>query len=241
MEIKVFDSVQKVGQAAAMIFAAQLMKNPRSVLGLATGSTPIPTYQQLIALYQEGLVDFSQAQSYNLDEYCGLSHEHVCSYYYFMHEQLFDHINIAKDAVHVPSGMAQDFDAECKGYDAAIAKAGGVDLQLLGIGRNGHIAFNEPDACFTHGTHVVSLTKSTIQANRRFFDSEDQVPTRAITMGVGSIMAARQILLLATGEDKAEAIRDTVKGDITPQVQASILRTHPNVVVLLDREAASLL
>ena len=241
MQIHLFDTSQQVGQAAAMLIAAQILQKPDSVLGLATGSTPIPTYQELIRLNRDGVVDFSRVTSFNLDEYCGLPVEHECSYHSFMHEQLFSHINIDLAHTHVPDGNAVDQQAECARYDMAINQAGGIDIQVLGIGRNGHIGFNEPADTFVYGCHIVNLTQSTIEANRRFFESENDVPRQAISLGIGSIMNARRILLLATGADKAEAIRAAVYGDINPKTQASILRTHSDVIFLLDKAAAGLL
>ena len=226
MQIHLYDSAAQVGQAAATLIAAQIIAKPDSVLGLATGSTPIPTYQELIRLCKGGVLDFSRVRSFNLDEYCNLPVDHEQSYHSFMRQQLFDHINIDPTNTRVPDGNARDQAAECASYDTAINQAGGIDIQVLGIGRNGHIGF---------------LTQSTIQANRRFFDSEDDVPRQAISLGIGSIMNARRILLLATGADKAEAIRNAVYGDINPRTQASILRTHSNVIFLLDKAAAGLL
>ena len=191
MQIHVYDHAQQVGQAAATLLAAQLISKPNSVLGLATGSTPIPTYQALISLYKAGVVDFSSASSFNLDEYVGLPAGHPCSYHSFMREQLFDHVNMPADHIHIPDGNAADPQTECARDDQAITAAGGIDMQVLGIGRNGHIGFNEPDDHFTCGCHVVNLTESTIQANRRFFDSEASVPRQAVSLGVGSILASR--------------------------------------------------
>ena len=241
MQVRIFKDSQAVAKAAAMIFAAQLAEKSDSVLGLATGSTPIETYQNMIQLYKEGQMDFSQVKSYNLDEYVGLKPEHECSYRYFMQTQLFDHINIRPENTFVPSGVAEDLEETGRAYDQAVRAAGGVDLQLLGIGNNGHIGFNEPDDHFTSGTHVVDLTESTIKANTRFFASEDEVPRKAISMGVGTIMSARKVLLLALGQAKAQAVRDTVKGEITPRVPASVLQLHSNAIILLDEAAASLL
>ena len=241
MQIHLFDTSQQVGQAAAMLIVAQILQKPDSVLGLATGSTPIPTYQELIRLNRDGVVDFSRVTSFNLDEYCGLPVEHECSYHSFMHEQLFSHINIDLAHTHVPDGNAVDQQAECARYDMAINQAGGIDVRILGIGRNRHIGFNEPSDTFVYGCHIVNLTQSTIAANRRFFESEDAVPRQAISLGIGSIMNARQIILLATGSDKADAIHRAIRQDITPRTQASILRTHPNVLFLLDKAAAGLL
>lgn len=241
MEIRVFDTAEQVGQAAAALFAAQLIAKPQSVLGLATGSSPVKTYQNLIALNQQGVVDFSQCTTYNLDEYVGIAEEHVCSYHRFMDDNLFNHVNVRRSAVHVPNGNAEDMDAAAAAYDEAIAAAGGIDVQLLGIGHNGHIGFNEPDDHFTYGCHVVALTESTIKANTRFFSSQEEVPQRAISLGIGSIMAAKQVVLIATGADKAPAVKAAAQGEVTPQCPASILRTHPNVIFLLDKDAASLL
>ncbi len=239
MQVHVYESAEQVGRAAAMLFASQIIRKPNSVLGLATGSSPIGCYKQLIEWHKAGLLDFSSCVSYNLDEYCGLPETHECSYHAFMHDNLFAHVNFKQSFL--PDGNAPDLAAECRRYDAAIAAAGGIDMQLLGIGRNGHIGFNEPGATMVYGTQVVQLTKSTIDANRRFFESEAAVPRKAISLGIGGIMAAREVVLLAMGEDKAQAIREAVLNDINPQVQASILRTHPHATILLDRAAASLL
>lgn len=239
MEIRVFADAAQVGAATATLIAAQMLRKPDSVLGLATGSTPIPTYQELVRLYKSGVLDFSRVTSYNLDEYVGIPEDHVCSYHRFMQDQLFDHVNIRPDAWHVPSGNADSLEATGAAYDEAIRQAGGIDVQLLGIGHNGHIGFNEPGEQFIYGCHVVELSQSTISANTRFFDSEADVPRKAISLGIGSIMQAKQVLLIATGADKADAIARSVHGEVTPQVQASILRTHPNVIFLLDEAAAS--
>ena len=239
MQIHTYDTAAQVGQAAAILIGAQVLQKPESVLGLATGSSPIPTYQELIRLYQAGVLDFSHATTFNLDEYCQLPAEHPCSYRYFMRQELFDHVNLPAERTHIPDGNAPDLEGECARYDRKIAEAGGIDLQLLGIGRNGHIGFNEPSDQFVYGCHVVALTKSTIEANRRFFDREEDVPRRAVSLGVGSIMNAKSVLLIATGTDKATAVRKSILEDIDPGTQASILRTHPNVIFLLDRAAAS--
>lgn len=239
MQIHVYQNEAEIARAAAALFASLIIKKPDAVIGLATGSTPISTYQELIRLYKDKVVDYARVTSFNLDEYVGLPPTHTQSYRAFMQEQLFDHINIQD--THVPSGIAKDLAAECKRYDQAIVDRGGIDLQLLGIGHNGHIGFNEPNDVFVYNTNVVDLTESTIQANKRNFDSEDQVPRTAVSMGIGSIMQARAIVLIALGKGKAEAIKRTIKGEIDPQMPASILRCHHNVTVLLDKEAASLL
>ncbi len=241
MQIHIFNSSAQVGQAAATIIAAQLLRKPDSILGLATGSSPVPTYQNLIAMHQAGVLDFSQAVSFNLDEYVGIDPNHVCSYHRFMQDNLFGQINMKPENIHIPDGNAADLSAAAKAYDAAILAAGGIDLQLLGIGRNGHIGFNEPGEDFVYGCHEVKLSQSTIEANTRFFDSEKDVPRSAVSLGIGSIMQAHQVLLIATGADKAEAVRHAIEEDVSPQWQASILRTHPDVVFLLDEAAASLL
>ncbi|MDD3213609.1 MAG: glucosamine-6-phosphate deaminase [Eubacteriales bacterium] len=239
MQIHTYDTAAQVGQAAAILIGAQVLQKPESVLGLATGSSPIPTYQELIRLYQAGVLDFSHATAFNLDEYCQLPAGHPCSYRYFMDQELFAHINLPAERTHIPDGNAPDLEGECARYDRKIAEAGSIDLQLLGIGRNGHIGFNEPSDQFVYGCHVVALTKSTIEANRRFFDREEDVPRRAVSLGVGSIMNAKSVLLIATGGDKATAVRKSILEDIDPGTQASILRTHPNAIFLLDRAAAS--
>lgn len=241
MNVHVFKDSQAVAKATAMVFAAQMSEKPDSVLGLATGATPVETYQQLISLYKDGQIDFAKAHSYNLDEYIGLDTDHPQSYRYFMQEQLFNHINIDIQNTHVPSGIARDLAAVCAAYDASIISDGGIDLQLLGIGKNAHIGFNEPSNSFSKGTLVADLSESTLNANAKFFDSEDEMPRQAVSMGIAGIMKSRKILLLALGKDKAKAISDMVNGPITPQVPASILQLHANVVVLLDEAAASML
>jgi len=240
MNVQVFKSAEQMGKAAAAMFAAQVIKKPESVLGLATGSTPLPVYANLIEMHKDGLLDFSKVISFNLDEYCGLAQTHDQSYYYFMRENLFKHINIRKEAIHVPSGTA-DAEAESAAYEKAICAAGGIDLQILGLGLNGHIGFNEPADDFAKVTHKVRLTESTIEANKRFFASADEVPREAITMGVGTIMAAREIIIAATGAGKAEAVAKLVKGEVTPQFPASVLQMHGCVTVMLDEAAAGLL
>ncbi len=241
MVVRTYKDTEAIGEAAAALFAAQVIRKPNAVLGLATGSTPIPTYRKMVQLYKDGAVDFAGVTTYNLDEYVGLDHDHPQSYYYFMMDNLFKGINVPQENIHVLSGTAADPQAECAAYEAAIDAAGGIDLQILGIGRNGHIAFNEPDEAFAPVTHVVNLTPSTIEANTRFFASSDEVPRQALSMGIGSIMKARAIVLIATGADKAEAVKALVKGPVTPSCPASILQLHPCAVIMLDPAAASLL
>ena len=238
---------EDMSRKAGNIIAAQVVAKPDCVLGLATGSTPIGAYKRLIEGYEADDLDFSQVKTYNLDEYRGLPGTHDQSYRYFMNVNLFDHVNIDKANTHVPDGLAEDYEAACAEYDAAVAAAGGQDLQLLGIGNNGHIGFNEPGDAFVKGTHCVDLTESTIQANSRLiqansrlFDSIDDVPRQAYTMGIGTIMAAKMVLVMANGEVKAQAVHDMIYGPITPSCQASILQLHPNVVVVADEAALSL-
>ena len=241
MMIHVYKDAQAVARAASTIVASEILKKADCVLGLATGSTPVPTYKEMIRMNKEGLIDFSKVRSYNLDEYIGLAPEHECSYRRFMNEQLFDHINIDKANTHVPRGNGADHEADAKAYDQAVEAAGGIDLQVLGIGHDGHIGFNEPGDEFVGPTNIVTLTDMTIDANTRFFEKREDVPRQAITLGLRNIMAAKRIILLATGKEKAEAIRRAVKGNIDPQMPASLLQVHPNVQFLLDEGAASLL
>ncbi|CAI6083004.1 Glucosamine-6-phosphate deaminase 1 [Paenibacillus sp. JJ-100] len=240
MNIHIFENEEDLNMTGAGLIASLLQTKPRAVLGLATGSSPVGIYKQLITMHQKGLVSFAQAHSFNLDEYVGLPTKHRESYRSFMNEQLFNHIDIDLSRTNVPNGEASDLAAECADYERRLEDLGPVDLQILGIGHNGHIAFNEPATELTAITHVVDLKEETRQANARFFDSIDEVPTQAITMGVGSILKAKQILLIARGEEKAEIIREAFMGPITTSCPASLLQCHPNVVVLLDRAAGSL-
>ena len=221
-----------MSRKAANIISAQVILSPSCVLGLATGSTPVGAYQQLVEWYRKGDIAFSNVTSVNLDEYCGITGENPQSYRYFMNTNLFDHVNINKEKTHVPNGMAEDFDAECRRYDELIASVGGINLQLLGIGHNGHIGFNEPGRAFEKTTHRVKLGESTIRANARFFASMDEVPKEAVTMGIKSIMQAKKILLIASGEDKREIMEKALFGPVTPDVPASILQLHPDLTVV---------
>lgn len=239
MRIIICKDTAAQGEAAASVIAAQILRKANSVLGFATGSTPIPTYAALANLVARGALSFRDVRCFNLDEYVGLSPEHEQSYLRFMVENLFSKVDIRPGAYRLPDGNAADLTAECAKYEREIAAAGGVDLQLLGIGHNGHIGFNEPCDCFPENTHVVTLTPRTIEANRRFFASADEVPRRALSMGIGTIMRARAILLVISGSDKAEITAQALQGEVTPQVPASILRFHPNVTVVLDEAAAS--
>lgn len=226
-----------MSRRAANLIAAEVIRRPDCVLGLATGSTPIGTYENLIARNRAGDLSFREVRTVNLDEYKGLAPTHDQSYRYFMQTNLFDHIDILPENTNVPDGLAADADAECARYDALVASLGYADLQLLGLGRNGHIGFNEPDDHFTKETHVVDLTDSTIDANARFFATRDDVPRQALTMGVGCIMAARRVLLIASGADKADALYNAVCGPISPDCPASILQLHGDVVVVGDEAA----
>ena len=229
-----------VSRKAANIMSAQIIMKPNAVLGLATGSTPVGMYKQLIEWYKKGDLDFSQITSVNLDEYKGLSGDNDQSYRYFMNTNLFDHVNIDKARTYVPNGLEEDSEKACADYNEIIRSVGGIDMQLLGIGGNGHIGFNEPDDHFSKGTHCVDLTESTIQANSRLFDSIDDVPRQAYTMGTQAIMYARMILVVANGEAKAQAVHDMCYGPVTPACPASILQLHTNCVVVADEAALSL-
>ncbi|MBU5591712.1 glucosamine-6-phosphate deaminase [Clostridium sp. MSJ-4] len=235
---KDYDGISK---RAAEEIKDLINSKPDCILGLATGSSPIGLYKELIELNKEGKVDFSKVTSINLDEYIGLSGDHPQSYRYFMNDTLFNHINIDKNKTYVPNGKAENMEEECKNYDERIIELGGIDLQLLGIGNNGHIAFNEPSEELSVGTHVTGLTESTIEANSRFFDSIDEVPKTAVTMGLGGIMKAKKILLVASGKSKAEVIAKLVEGKITTQVPATLLLVHRDVTIIVDEDAASLL
>jgi len=229
------DTYEQLSRCAADILAAQIIMKPHCVLGLATGSSPIGTYQELIRRCTAGQLDFSAVTSINLDEYEGLHGDHEQSYRYFMNHQLFDHVNINKENTFVPNGCAEDIQAECEAYDARIRCVGGIDLQLLGIGLDGHIGFNEPDDAFVPATHLVTLDESTIKANARFFADENEVPRRAVTMGMGGIMQAKKVLLIANGEKKADILNKAFYGPVTPRVPASILQLHPDVTVIYSK------
>lgn len=230
---------EEMSRKAANLISAQILLKPDCVLGLATGSTPIGIYDQLVEWNKKGDLDFSTVKTVNLDEYKGLTRDNEQSYYYFMHHHLFDRVNIDEENTHVPNGQVENGDEECLRYEALIKSMGGIDLQLLGLGRNGHIGFNEPAADFPKITHCVDLTESTIEANKRFFASADEVPRQAYTMGIGTIMKADKILVVANGEDKADAVAAMVQGKINPEVPASILQLHNNVILVADEAALS--
>lgn len=236
LKVKNYDEMSK---KAAAVIAAQIVAKPDSVLGLATGSTPIGTYQYLVKKYQERELDFSGIKTANLDEYKGLTKENDQSYYYFMNTNLFQHVNVDMNNTNIPNGMAEDADAECSRYEEVIKELGGVDLQLLGLGHDGHIGFNEPEDHFAKQTHCVDLTEMTIEANKRFFASADDVPKQAFTMGIGTIMRARKVLMIVSGKDKAAILKEALYGPVTPQVPASILQFHPDAIVIADEDALS--
>ncbi len=224
--------------AAANVMADVIKNNPKGTIGLATGSSPINMYKELIKMYNAGELSFKDIKSVNLDEYVGLSADHDQSYAYFMHDNLFNHVDILEENTNLPNGLASDPLAECKRYDAVIESMGGVDIQLLGIGNNGHIGFNEPDNHFPKSTSLITLTDSTIDANARFFASRDLVPTKAISMGIGQIMSAKKILLVAFGTGKADILEKSLFGNVTPEVPASILQFFKGEVVVCADEAA---
>jgi len=238
MRILVTEDYAAMSRTCAELIATQVQSKPNSVLGLATGSTPIGTYQELIRMHKESGLDFSAVTTFNLDEYYPIQKSNDQSYDYFMKEQLFNHINIDFARLNIPNGEASDIAEECAAYEANIKAAGGIDFQILGIGLNGHIGFNEPDDSFAARTHQVTLDDSTIEANARFFASKDEVPKQAITMGIGTIMAAKTVLLMINGAKKAAIAKQTIFGDITPRVPASVLQLHQNVIVALDADAA---
>ncbi len=239
MRITIMENAAQIGEAVGKLFVDAIQKKPNIVLGLATGASPVPTYQYIYKECQKGNVSMKDVRTYNLDEYVNLPKSDKNSYYTFMHRELFDHTDILEENVHFLDGNAQDDEAECKRYDEALDRAQ-VDIQLLGIGRNGHIGFNEPSICFTKGAFKVKLTESTIDANSKYFD-ENPMPHYALTMGVGSIMKAKKIVLIATGSAKADAMAAMIKGDVTPVCPASILQFHHDVEVYMDKSAAKLL
>ena len=226
-----------LSRKAANIISAQIIMKPNCVLGLATGSSPIGTYKQLVDWYKKGDLDFREVHTVNLDEYKGLGGDNKESYRFFMNSNLFDQVNIDKQNTNVPNGLATDAEAECDRYNKLIRQLGGIDLQLLGIGHNGHIGFNEPEEAFEKETHLVTLTESTIEANARLFDKQEEVPRYAFTMGIKSIMQAKKILIIASGEDKAQIMRDAFFGPVTPQIPASILQIHNDLTIVADEAA----
>mgnify|MGYP002519894591 CR=1 FL=1 len=241
MKIIVTKNYDEMSKKAAELMAEIIKNKPACVLGLATGDTPIGMYNELVAKYEAGEIDFSAVRSMNLDEYYPISPDNDQSYRYFMNKHLFDRVNIDKANTSVPDGTAENVREFCSAYEAKLDELGGTDVQVLGIGRNGHIGFNEPDSVLVQDTHVTDLTEDTIDANSRFFESIDDVPRQAISMGIGSIMEARRVILVATGKDKAEAVYKMMKEPVTPHVPASVLQLHPDCIILVDEAAASLM
>ncbi|WP_123039280.1 glucosamine-6-phosphate deaminase [Cohnella candidum] len=238
MNVLVFDTDDKLNEAGANIISGVVQTNPKAVLGLATGGTPVGIYRQLVSDYERGMFSFKNVTTFNLDEYVGLPEDHPESYHSYMRDHLFRHIDLPAAQAHLPNGNAPDPVAECSHYDEQIEQSGQIDLQLLGLGHNGHIGFNEPAHALIKGTHVVDLAEATLKANARYFSSMDEVPRQALTMGVGTILKAKMILLVVKGADKADIVARALKGPITTDCPASLLQTHPHLVVLLDRSAA---
>jgi glucosamine-6-phosphate deaminase len=238
METIIKGTYEEMSKAAAKVVAQTLNAKPNAVLGMATGSTPLGLYQELVRMHKEGSLDFSQVTTFNLDEYVGLSVTHPQSYHYFMYENFFKHVNIPPQNIYIPSGTTDNYEAFCRWFEQRIESCGGIDLQILGIGSDGHIAFNEPTSSLGSRTRIKTLARQTIEDNARFFDRPEEVPVYAITMGVGTIMEARKILLLANGKGKAGAVAAAIEGPVTSMITASALQLHPDVVVFIDREAA---
>ena len=241
MKIVIVENYEEMSKRAAVIFASQIVLKPDSVLGLATGSTTIGMYKELINIYGRDALDFSKVSTFNLDEYYKLDEDNEQSYNYFMNKNFFNHVNIKRDNINMPNGKSEDTVRDCARYDKKIVDLGGIDLQVLGIGANGHIGFNEPNTNFEAETRLVELEKQTIKANSRFFNSIGEVPTKAVSMGIKTIMQSKKIILLASGIEKADAIEKAVNGKITPELPASILNLHKDVTIIVDRDAASLL
>jgi glucosamine-6-phosphate deaminase len=241
MELIVVKNYEEMSKKAASIISSQVIIEPNSVLGLATGDTPLGMYKELIKKYKENEVDFSKVKTFNLDEYYGLERDNIQSYYFYMINNFFEFINIDSNNINIPNGTSNDIEEDCLNYERKIKEAGGIDIQVLGIGVNGHIGFNEPNVNFEAQTHLVNLNENTIKSNARFFNSIDEVPKKAISMGIKTILQSKKIILLASGESKAEAVYNTVKGKISPEIPSSILQLHQNVTIILDESAAKLL
>lgn len=237
MRVIICETYDEISKEAAKLVAGQVYLKPDCVIGLATGSTPVGMYNELAKLYKNGEIDFAKVATFNLDEYYPISADNDQSYHYFMQENLFGNINVKPENIHILDGEAENPELECAEFDKKIDAAGGIDLQILGIGRNGHIGFNEPDESLITGTHVTGLTESTIEANARFFARKEDVPTKALTMGIASILKAKTIILLANGKEKHEAVSQLLNDKINTQVPATMLKLHPDVVLICDREA----
>jgi len=239
MRIITVENYDEMSKKAATMVASQIILKPNSVLGLATGGTPQGMYEELIKMYNDRQIEFSETKTFNLDEYYRLNRENNQSYYYYMMINFFNHININKENINVPNGMAQNIEEECADYERRISEVGGIDIQVLGIGINGHIGFNEPNVSFEAQTHLVNLEEKTIEVNSRYFQSIEEVPTKALSMGIKTIMHSKKIVLLASGIAKAEAVAKAINGPISPEVPASILQLHEDVTIIVDREAGS--
>ena len=237
MRIYIEDNYEAVSKKAALIVASQIILKPKSVLGLATGSTPMGMYKELVQMFKRKEVDFSEVVSFNLDEYYGLPRQHKSSYYNYMMENFFSHVNISPEKLHIPNGMAENILRECLDYEEKIRISGGIDLQILGIGANGHIGFNEPADKLNVTTHLVYLSEKTIDDNSRFFENHNEVPKEALSVGIATIMKAKKIILLACGGNKAEAIKEMTSGFVNTRVPASILQTHTDITLIVDKEA----
>ena len=240
MNVIKLKNAEEIGKAVAEIIINQVNAKPDSDLGIATGASPVPTYKCIIDAIEKGQVSLKDITTINLDEYCGLNRENVNSYYYFMKDNLFGKTDVDFSKVNFLSGLSGDIEAECKAYQDAIEKAGGIDIQLLGVGTNGHIGFNEPSDCFSDGPFKVKLAQSTIDANSKYFENDD-MPLYALTMGIGDIMRASKIILIATGKAKANAVYNMVKGEVSPSCPASVLQNHPDATIFIDEESAELL
>lgn len=241
MRIIIEKDYHSMSKKAALMLSSQITLKSNSILGLATGGTPLAMYDKLIEMYREGEVDFKRVKTFNLDEYCGLASENENSYHYYMQHNFFKDINIKAKNINIPDGSSSDLIQECQNYENKIKQSGGIDLQVLGIGENGHIGFNEPAEKLNVATDIVELTEATIKANSRYFASKDEVPQKAISMGMATILKAKRIILLASGKNKAEAIAKTVNGKISTQVPASLLQTHPRITIIVDQQAAALI
>lgn len=238
MRVIIVKDYKEMSRRAAKVVANRIGKKPDLVLGLATGSTPVGMYSELIRMHKEEGLDFSKVRSFNLDEYCGLSSDHPQSYHYFMHDKLFNHINIRPENIYIPIGDVEKANISCEWYEKKIKEEGGIDLQILGIGRDGHIGFNEPGSSLGSRTRIKTLTKETIEDNARFFKKREEVPLYAITMGLGTISEARECLLLASGTNKTEAIQKSIEGPVSADITASLLQLHPRAIIIIDEEAA---
>jgi glucosamine-6-phosphate deaminase len=238
MNLSIFETNEQLSETAASIITGLVQLNPQAVLGMATGGTQVDVYRCVVEMYLRGLVSFRNVTTFNLDEYVGIPVHHPQSYHSYMKDHLFDHIDIANERTHLPNGSAADVNEECRRFDGLIEETGGIDLQLLGLGHNGHIGFNEPALELSPGTHVVDLAEETMKANARYFSSVDQVPKQALTMGMGTIFKADTVLLVVKGADKADIVWRALKGPVTTSCPASLLQMHPRLIVLLNREAA---